>query len=349
MRPLLARYRTALRWLLAALLMGFAIRLLSSEEGAVERLLQTPPHVLASLALLVTLNQVLMSMRFSLAVSQAGGGGVPATAWFRLTSVGQFLNLFVPQLGNIYRGVALKREFGIAYMSYASGLLSFVWLDMVMGFVTAFVVIAIFDPHLELQGFPALLSLAVVVVGLISAPFLIARLVRLVPLGEGRAARIQERMHTLLATASRSLQRPKFLLRFFIVNVLAAGVHVAVLWLAFGVANAKIPVSGLILFQVFIKLSNQVAITPGNLGLTELAYAALAHASNCTPEQGVAVSLLTRTVSMTTIIALGLASGGGAILLRGRRGLEQAAQREADPAVEVEVRPPNTSAGKPEP
>jgi uncharacterized membrane protein YbhN (UPF0104 family) len=338
MRPSLTRYRSALRWLLAALLMALAIYLLRSDPEALVRLLATPPRVLGGLALLVTLNQVLMSFRFSLAVSEAGGKGVSAATWFRLTSVGQFLNLFVPQLGNVYRGVALKREYGIAYMSYASGLFAFVWLDAVTGFVTALLVIAVLDPHLAFAGYPALLWLGAVIAVLIAAPFFAARIVRDFHLGEGLAGRIQARTHTLLATVNLAFKRPAFLLRFFAVNVLAAAGHVASLWLAFGAVGANVPNSGLILFQIFVKLSNLVAITPGNLGLTELAYAALAHASSCTAEQGVAVGLLMRSVGMVTVITLGLASGGGAILMRGRRGLMQEQPGESPVELGAEVK-----------
>src|SRR5262249_48879892 len=117
-----ARRRMSLlaRWAVAALAMAFVVRELFSDPEPLRRLFGTLPQVLRAVGARIAGNQLLMSFRFSLAVQLYSGKHVPSTVWFRLISVGQMLNLFVPQLGSVYRGVALKREFGIAYMTYAA-------------------------------------------------------------------------------------------------------------------------------------------------------------------------------------------------------------------------------------
>jgi uncharacterized membrane protein YbhN (UPF0104 family) len=132
----------------------------------------------------------------------------------------------------------------------------------------------------------------------------------------------------LLVTTVQVLESPLFVARFFCVSLLGTLGQVAALWLSFAAVGASVPVGALIVFQVFIKLSNQVMITPGNLGLTELTYGILAGSSTFKLEQGIAAALIMRAVGMVMIIFLGLAFGGGSFLLsRRREALEEPAQK----------------------
>jgi len=282
------------------------------------RLLATPPQVLFGLALLVIVNQFLMSWRLSFAVEQCGGRGVSGFTWFRLTSVGQFLNLFVPQLGNVYRGIVLKRDHGITYLAYASGLIAFVWMDMLMGFFVALVVILVWQPGFRMLGMPAPLALVFVLAILLAGPVVAARTFGDFG-GEGLFGRIGKRASQLLVTTVQVLESPTFVVRFFGVSVLGTLGQVVALWLSFSAVGASVPIGVLIVFQVFIKLSNQVMITPGNLGLTELTYGLLAGSSTFKLEQGIAAALIMRATGMVMIVFLGLVSGGGAFLLNRRK------------------------------
>jgi len=327
-QPRLAKYRTALRWLVAAVLLVLAVRLVLADPEPLRRALVAPKLPLAGIAALVALNQLLMSVRFSLAVSRCGGGGVPPRTWFRLTSVGQFLNLFVPQLGNVYRAVTLKREYGISYLSYASGLTAFVLLDLQMGFLIALGTIALVERDLELATIPAIPVLMGVLLLVVAAPYLVlAALDRRRGDGDGK---LRGRLITLIATMREALHDKGFLLRFFAINLLTTAVHVAALRLAFHATGASASLGSLMVLQVFVKMSFVVAITPGNLGINEIVYGVLAHASTSTAEQGVTVALLMRIIGTLTVIVIGVLAGGRALLFQ-RRDLLDAAGRLGEP------------------
>jgi uncharacterized membrane protein YbhN (UPF0104 family) len=306
MKELLTRHRLLIRWILALVLLGL--------------------WVIGGIAAMVTINQFLMSIRLALAVEECGGGqGVSRMAWFRITSVGQFLNQFVPQLGNVYRAVVLKRDYGVAYLAYASALFAFVWLDTLMAFAIAFLVILALDPGITLLGFPGLLLLLVVIAGTATGPVVAHALFsRFRPASQSR---FHARLVTLLATAPSMLRNPRFLLRFFLVNVVTTVVHATALFLAFFAVGASVGLGGLVLFQVFIRASHLIQVTPGNLGVNELAYGLLAYASNATTEQGVGVALLARAVGLVTVNVVGVLLGGGPMLF-GRRAELTTAQLE---------------------
>lgn len=320
-----------LRWALAIGLLALAVRLVLNNPGPFIALKEIRAEILGLLVLLTVINQALMSWRLGLAVAQCGGGGVSRRTWFRLTSVGQFLNLFVPQLGNLYRAMVLKRDHGISYMLYASGLFAFVWLDLLMGFVLAMVVIAVLEPDFRLGSAPALPVLGAVFVVLVVVPVLMGRAAGCIRLGDGRLGQVQKRAARLLTAASDVLGSPRFLAQIFGLNVLMAAGQLSTLALAFSAVGGQIGLGRLMLLQVFVKLSNQVVITPGNLGLAEIVYGILADACERGFEHGVAVGLLIRTVSTATVISLGALLGGVSYLGRGRRTLK--ALFDPDPSV----------------
>jgi uncharacterized membrane protein YbhN (UPF0104 family) len=332
----IARHRTGVRWLLAVALLGVAAGLLRSNPGPARLLLSVPWPLVAALALLALLNQLLMSWRIALAVAYCGGRGVSAIDWFKLTSVGQFLNVFVPQLGNIHRAVVLKRDHGIAYMSYASGLFAFVWLDLLMGSAVALVVIGTLDPKLSLAGVPAVAWLALIAGALFVGPWIAARAIRALRL-PGVVGRALGRLSSVVAPLSGALTDRAFLLRFLGVNILTTAGHVAALWLAFYATGGALSLGALVLFQIFIKLSNQVMVTPGNLGFTELAYGVLAHVSEHSLEQGLAASFLIRVVGTASITVLGLVSVGSSWLISGQPGIGDSHSAEV-PDAERRVR-----------
>ncbi|MES1185482.1 MAG: lysylphosphatidylglycerol synthase transmembrane domain-containing protein [Myxococcales bacterium] len=328
LHPRISRF---LRWAIAVIAMGVVVRQLVSDPEPLRRMWAAGPQTLAGMCALVVLNQALMSLRFAQVLNHMGAPRVGFGAWFRITSVGQMLNLFVPQLGNVYRGVALKRDYGISYLTWATGLISFVWLDMVGGVLIAMLAIGVLDPHLRFAGLSAELLLALGLTAIFFGPIAAAFVFERLPPRSGFLGKLQRRLTTLLSTASAAARSPGLMARFFSLNVVVTIGQTATLWLAFHSVGAAIPLSGLLLFQILVKLTSQVVITPGNLGITELAFGALAHGSARTVEQGLAVSLLLRAVGSAMVVLLGALSGGASELFSGRRALLQQGDELAEP------------------
>lgn len=338
------RLRAPLRWAAGLLFFFVCARALLHNPEPLRRLASLHPALLATLLGLAVLNDLFMSWRLALAVTECGGPRVSGLSWFRLVVIGQFLNLAVPQLGNLYRGVMLKREHGVSYMAYASGLFAFVWLDTVFGFSICTLILALLRPGLELGGVPALPVLVAVVAFLVAGPVIVARGLGAARLRGAWASWLHERATRLLTTATRSLGRPRFLGRFASVSVLVTAEQMLALYLCFGAVGHPVDVPTAALFQVVVKLSNQVQITPGNLGLTELAWGVLgAAAQGGGLEHGIAASLLFRVAFTAVLVTLGALFGGLGLLRGGRSGVlagPEAASGAAAPGGDRAAAPP---------
>jgi uncharacterized membrane protein YbhN (UPF0104 family) len=115
---------------------------------------------------------------------------------------------------------------------------------------------------------------------------------------------------------ARASLRPAFMAPFVAINLLVAAVQVATLALAFTAVGSSLGLGRLMLFQVLMKLSGIILLTPGNVGLTELAYGALSDSTANGLQQGIAVALLMRVLGSIVIVGLGIGFGGVSILRR---------------------------------
>lgn len=309
--------RPWLRWALALAFTTVAVWLVARNPEPVRALARIDFLVLLAMVALVLVNQLVSALRLGFAIEECADRVLSAWAWFRLTAIGQFLNLLVPQLGNVYRAVMLKREEGITYVQYAAGLFAFVWIDLLIGILLALAVIVVISPDLSIGQLPGFVVLACLFVAVLAGPLVLERLVA--GRSSGRLAAARERAAEVLTAAARVLRQPRYVVRALALNVVLVATHVASLHFAFRAVGAELGLAQLMLFQVLLRLSSQIVITPGNLGLTELAYGALASVSGATTGHGIAAALLIRTLGSMVVVALGLLLGGATHLMQRRR------------------------------
>jgi uncharacterized membrane protein YbhN (UPF0104 family) len=269
---------------------------------------------LAAIIVMIIFNQWLTAWRFQLAVKQCTPVHVPCIEWFRLTCVGQFLNLFVPQFGHVYRAWSLERQHGLAYGDYAIGASVFLWFEVFTGLALACAVTALTDPGLRLGSLPLLVPLVVSTISLLCGPIFVQRL----SLGPLRCSTLLQRVGLSIVKARRALADSWFITRYLSVNLLATGVHIAILWLAFYAIGERLGFGSVMFFQVVLKLTSLVFVTPGNIGLTELAYGVAVDAVSGGVQNGIAVAVLIRGISTPVTVALGMMLGGWTFLARNK-------------------------------
>jgi hypothetical protein len=313
-----SRLARPLRVALAVVLALLTVRLLAANPAPLRELLHVDPWVVISIALLAISNQWLMAWRFKLVMKQCAGADIPHATWFRLTSVGQFLNLLFPQIGHLHRALVLKRDFGTSYVAYTSGMLVFFWFDLLTSFLFAVLVVGVQDPGFRVAGLAVLPLLVAASVMLVVLPALLRWVAARTRLDWAGVKWGVERVLTVLVSIRDASKSGSFVLRFLLLNVVVVIGHVAVLALAFEAVKCPLGLGDLMMFQVLLKLSNQVMITPGNVGLTELAYGVLAGAASAGVQHGIAAAVLLRTIGTVVIVGLGWALGGVTVLVGGR-------------------------------
>ena len=67
-------------------------------------------------------------------------------------------------------------------------------------------------------------------------------------------------------------------------------------------------------YHVILKLLNTILITPGNIGIREIAYGIISQQMNLSMGEGMIVSMVMRIIGMVVILTAGVLLGGHALL-----------------------------------
>ena len=294
--------------------------LLARARGEDLALLSTlDPWAVAALVALQGVYLVLQSGRFHVVLVRLADRTVGFWPWLRLFTVGRFLNLFVPQAGNVYRAVELRRRFDVGYTRFVAAFVNAPWIAMVLNFALGAALLGLLQSGARVAGVPLWLVLSVAALGTAAAPFALVVVLPLVPQRFRWVGWVHGRVSEMLRITLESVRDVRYLLRVLAWTAASFAQAVVMLWVCFVALGIPAGLAEAIAFYVLLQLATYVALTPGNLGLQELAFAGLAAGFGGGAVEGVLVSGLIRVTGVVALVALALPFGG-VEALRASRG-----------------------------
>ena len=273
----------------------------------------------AALVALQGVYLVAQSGRFHVVLERLAERAVGFWPWLRLFTVGRFLNLFVPQAGNVYRAVELKRRFDVGYTRFVAAFVNAPWIAMVLNFALGAALLGLVQSATRVAGVPLWLALAVAALVTAAAPFVLAVARPLVPQRFRWVGWVHGRVSEMLRLTLASLRDARYLVRVLAWTTASFAQAVVMLWVCFVALGLPAGLAEAIAFYVLLQLATYVALTPGNLGLQELAFAGLAAGFGGGAVEGVLVSGLIRVTGVVALVALALPFGGVEALRTSRR------------------------------
>ncbi len=251
-----------------------------------------PVTLLCCFALLLT------SVRFHLFLTQVSHR-IPFYTMFKYYTYGRFLNRFLPMGGSVYRAIMLKKTDGISYKKYAASNLAFDWLNMVYSTLLGVVVIAVYDPSLQIGPIPVLPSFGAILVLLLLA-FLMARavfsLLRRLALAPSIRNRLDDASDIVEAMADALKNRGVFMGSSAIITLILAGSLISyhLLFKSIGVDTDFVI---LLVYLIIIRFVRVFRLTPANLGVREFLLGFLTYSLGTGTADGIMVSLLMRLIA----------------------------------------------------
>ncbi len=312
---------------LAVITIVYIIQALARDRTALIAALALSPSSLAGIVGLLVLYFILYSYRFLLLIAKHCGCSIPLIPWIRMLVVVRFMNNLVPQMGSVYRGVTLKRDFSVSYTDYVSANIFFIWIDTFLNFSLAAFLLWFFHTDLILFGVPASAGLATGAVGLLLTP-LVSHLIvqRMADRSSGeeeqavlksnvKAARYLPTLIKKCAEVSTNLMLGLRDLPYMVMTVLIALgsflCMVGVFNLLLAGVDARASFSTLAVFYALYRLTFHVSITPGNIGIREVAYGLLCAEAQIGMSKGLVVAAELRVLSIVTLLLLGIIFAGG--------------------------------------
>jgi uncharacterized membrane protein YbhN (UPF0104 family) len=300
----------AIPWLLVLLALAGTLVLVLRSEDDLRSLRDISLAASVGLVVFQLLYLAVQSARFHVVIARFAEHPVGFWPWTRYFVIGRFLNLFVPQAGNVYRAVELKRQHHVSIQRFLVAFVNAPWLAMILNFLFGAVAVWVLAPQVLVSGYPLWLLLLAATAATALAPLLAVAVLPLFPQRLRAAAWLRARLQEMVAVTFESLREPAYLLRVTFWTLVAFVQASIMLWLGFLALGTEVGVAEAVAFYVLLQLTTYVQLTPGNLGLQELAFAALSAGFGASAADGVLVSTIVRVTGVVALVVGALPLGG---------------------------------------
>jgi glycosyltransferase involved in cell wall biosynthesis/uncharacterized membrane protein YbhN (UPF0104 family) len=298
------------RWL-GAVVVVLAVALLAwiiaGNIDPLRSLAASSPAALAAVLGLQVAVLATTSWRHLVALRASGAETIGPWSWYRVFVVGRFLNLVVPQTGNVYRALVLKRDYDVSYTSFAAALFLFLWASMILNLVAGAVLLGLSDPGIAFGPVPGWIALA------LAAAFLVALLPGAVRLArqprEGRFLWLRSRISATLEIVSAAADTPRFVALFALSWLSGAAAATLLYVVTFDVVGISISVGLAIAIYALVQVTTVVVVTPGNLGVQEIGLVAIAVLFGVDAASAAVAAVTIRAAGMIVLSAQALPFG----------------------------------------
>lgn len=266
--------------------------------------------------------QIFYGLRFQTIVEKCSGSRIPLLIWLKLLIVGRFLNHIFPQLGNVYRGASLKRDYGVPYTRYITAYVSLAWLDTTINLLLAALILFVTAPELKVAGVTAWGLLTAIAAAVAIVPALTELIFRSFKPNFRYLSWLHEKLHEVFEVTVRSVRDLRYLLTVVVLGVLQFSAIGVMFFIVFNSMGIKARLPELALFYALFKISTHIILSPGNLGLRELAYGVLSTQIGIGMGEGIVAAAVLRMTGYLFDIIAGPACGGLSLLRDRRRYID---------------------------
>ncbi len=309
-RAVVVKYKRIIRWIVMSGCLAYIVWFFAENRQKLGEIARIEPVYLVLMGALFVTAHLIYTFRSRIVLTKCSGIRLALWPWFRLAVLGRFLSTFIPQAGNIYISIRLKREYKIPYTHYAGSFFSFVWMDTCLNMVYAVLLVVLVKRDLMLGDLRALPVLIVITIGIAAGPPLLVVISRKISFVNGRLVWLHAKLSEMLRLAVVSTGDVRYTLKVMGTGALAFVNSMALLYLSFRSLGMEVNIPALGLFYVLLKISTEILITPGNIGPREIAYGILSELMGIGMAQGIAVSVIIRILGTGAVMILGSCFGG---------------------------------------
>lgn len=261
-------------------------------------------HQVTIIALLIFMYLFVFTGRSLAVVRKCSNRSISFFHWFGISVTGRFLSLFVPQMGNVYQGVRLKRIFEVSYTAYLSSKFSLAWIDFVFNLLFAAVVIIVADYSFFILGLPAPVILLIFAILIALMPPIVLYILRSLRIQARIVGWMMEKVQILLKITVENIMDAPYLLRIISMGIILFSITCGIIYICFDALGAHSSVGAIVLFCTLLKLSDHVSLTPGNLGIREVLFGLLSDFFGMGVSEGILVSIICRVIFQIEIMLI---------------------------------------------
>ena len=312
------KYKKIIQWGLAVCCLAYIVWFFLKNAEEITLVFNLHPLTIIGLVCLIVLSHIGYSYRFRIVLEKCSGRSTPFWSWFKIVMLGRFLSTFTPQAGNIYRSVCLKKNYQVSYTQYASSFFSFAWMDTCLNLFYSVLIVLTMKSELHIGNVKILNILVPLTVAITIIPILLVSVFKLFQFRNRYLSWLHAKLSEMLRISVSNLGDKVYMLKIVLTGIIAFINSIAIFYVCFQSLDMPVSLPAMALFYVLLKLSTQIIITPGNLGIRELAYGILSEQMHLGMAQGIVISTIIRILGASVTITLGTIFGGIGLLRRRR-------------------------------
>jgi uncharacterized membrane protein YbhN (UPF0104 family) len=316
LRDFYKKHTTAVRWAGAAAGLTWVFYYFYQNKNDLVILKTLDPRLLGAMTLFFILGHFIYAYRFGLILRKNSQQPVPYGACVRSTILNRFFCLFAPQSGNVYQGIYLRQRYQVSYTHFLSGIVAINWFDTCLNLLLALGLVMFLRPGMKFAHIPAIYFLIGLIAALIVIPLLIEFILGRISFRNRFLRWLHGRFAELFRVVLQNMKDPAYDLLLTISGIISFLNTIIVFYLCFRAMGIAIDWPAVAFFHVVLKLCNRIMITPGNLGVREIAYGVISQQMQFGMAEGMLISLIMRCIGTIVICVLGLLMGGHSLFGR---------------------------------
>ena len=238
---------------------------------------------------------------------------------FKLMVLARFLNTVFSQMGNVYRGYRLKKEYDISYTSYISSFVSTLWMDTCFNLYFATVLILILSPEFKIGYFTAWTIFLVIALCVSAVPPAGNMLLGKIKIETKFLNWAHSKLTEVVSVTISNLRDIRYLGSFLLLGVSELILTILGYYILFKGFGIILTFQALLVFYILMSLSLFIAITPGNIGVQEIAFGFIAEQIGIGMGSGIMASIVARIINFFIIFLMGIFFGGIRLLRESKK------------------------------
>ncbi|MBN1757598.1 MAG: flippase-like domain-containing protein [Chitinispirillaceae bacterium] len=307
-----------IQWGIAGSCFGYILLTLWQQRAYLQTIVRIDPLYLLMILLLLVCYYFLHAYRFRIILQKCSNRYLPYREWFRIFILGLFLNNFIPQMGNVYRSILLKRDHDLPITGYVSSYVSFAWMDLCINMILAGTVVSVTNPALRFSGMKV--SVTVLLFGgafaVMVLPVVIFFLGYWFDRKFHRRIRLYDKLSGIVKTTLYNLKDLKYVAAVVALGIIVFFEMSTIFLICFRSLGLHSTWSTMALFYALYKVSIYFNITPGNIGVRELAYGLLSEKLHFGMTEGLLVAAVFRVFVYIALFGFAIPMGGIDLLRR---------------------------------
>ena len=231
---------------------------------ALTKLASLDSQTIALTSALLAIYFLVYSLRLQRVVEFWAKCNIPKIHFLKVVILGRLYNTLFPQLGFLYRGMTLKRDYDIQHSNYFGSQIAFGILDLIANILIYLTVWVAYEKTLFLA--------AITFIACGSSILFIFSKLRHFPLPANNTEGKLLLWLKEFRTRCSEINQPTFYIPFFILSLLSLVLMTTVFSSYFNQLSNPLSLPIIILFYTLYRITFYLSITPGNLGLRELAF-----------------------------------------------------------------------------